>query len=85
MAFEAIGSVGEVAAGVLGVVVAGQRALLDLGLGLGDRLAHLRGDQPGVLLLAGAQYPGQLAQQPYPLGDSRVRQRAWAPAAASSR
>ncbi len=39
---------GEEAGRVLGVEVAVQRALLDLGLGLDDRLAHLRGDQRAV-------------------------------------
>jgi hypothetical protein len=39
------GPVRELRRGVLGVVLAGRRALLDLGAGLGDRLAHLGGDQ----------------------------------------
>jgi hypothetical protein len=42
--------IGQVLACVLGVVLAGERALGDLRLRLGDRLAHLRGDEGCVAL-----------------------------------
>ncbi len=60
---------GEEALGVLGVVVADPGALLDLGLGLDDRLAHLAGHQLGQLALAPAQQGGGPGQTPRALGE----------------
>ncbi len=77
------GSVGELLGGVLGVVLAGRRALLDLGACFGDRLAHLGGDERRVVVLAVAQDAGHLPQQGVRSVMSRRRQAAWASAAAS--
>ena len=66
------GLVGEEAGGVLRVVVAGEGALLHLGLGLGDHLAHLGGDDPGQPLPVTAQALRGGAHQPRPLGEAGV-------------
>ena len=77
------GCVGEEALRVLGVVVAGPGALLDLGLGLDDRLAHLEGHGDGVggqvfsqeaRDLAHAVGPGRKRHRP-PLDEGGVRAR----------
>ena len=56
------GLVGQCLWALLGVVLADPGALLDLGQGLGDRLAHLRHHQVGQRLLALAQ-PGGRVQE----------------------
>ncbi len=61
--------VGEEVGRVLGVVVARGRALLHLGAGLGQGLAHLAGDQQGELLDLGAQHLGRPAEDGGPLGE----------------
>ena len=61
--------IGEEARRVIGVEVAIPRALLDLGEGLGDRLAHLRRDQARVAILAVAKHARQPPDRDRPLGD----------------
>ncbi|MBN9322189.1 MAG: hypothetical protein J0H24_09025 [Delftia acidovorans] len=55
--------VGKKARGMFGVEIAVPCALLDFGLGLGQRLAHLAHDHFGIAGLAGAQRNCHAAQQ----------------------
>jgi hypothetical protein len=47
-------------------------ALLDLALGLDDRLAHLAGEDRGVAGLVRPQHPGNGLEQRRPVLDARV-------------
>ena len=60
---------------VAGVVLAAERALLHLGGGLAQRLAHLHGHDFGQMALAGAEANGELghAARPLPGGQRRPR------------
>src|SRR5487761_2574060 len=55
----------------VGVEVAGQGALLDLGEGLGDRLAHLERDQASVVVAPATQVCRQGLHRHGPLGERR--------------
>jgi hypothetical protein len=56
--------VGKIGVGVLRIVLADQRALVDLRLGLADQLAHLSAHQACQLGTALAQQRGNAGQQP---------------------